>query len=316
MVQVIGNLLSNAAKYTPDGGDIRLSACAGRRRAPHRGGRQRHRHPARPAGPPVPDVHAAAAQRGARQGRPGHRPVAGEDAGARCMAAASASRSAGLDAGQHLQRSNCRCAPASARGRQLGAAPRREPARGLAAGASWSSRTTPTASRSLRGPARAARLRDRGGAADGPQALSSWRRRSCRSWCCSTSACPTSTAIEVARAPARRPGARRCRAGGADRMGCRARPCPHRRGGLRRTTSPSPSIPTSSRPSSTACSSGNPRPAPETPSDEADDDDARGLGQGAGGICSPRTTAGRATKASSTRMTWPKSSNPTRSPAP
>ena len=57
LAQVVSNLLTNAAKYTPEGGCIELAAVRERRRShcPRHG--HRARHPARDAGRGVRDVH-------------------------------------------------------------------------------------------------------------------------------------------------------------------------------------------------------------------------------------------------------------------
>ena len=73
MAQVLNNLLNNAAKYTPEGGLIQLSARLGGARRRHQARRQRHRDRAGAAPQNVRPVHAGRPDPVAFQGRPGHR---------------------------------------------------------------------------------------------------------------------------------------------------------------------------------------------------------------------------------------------------
>jgi hypothetical protein len=75
LAQVVSNLLTNAARYTPPGGHVRLRAWARGRRvrlAAHQRG-YRHRHGAGTARPGVRPVLPGEAQHRPRRGRPGHR---------------------------------------------------------------------------------------------------------------------------------------------------------------------------------------------------------------------------------------------------
>ncbi len=83
LAQVVGNLLQNAAKFTPAGGRVVVSTSAvtvaGTRHAPGR--RHRRRHRAGDAPPAVPAVHAGRRDPGPQQGRPGPRAGAREGPG-------------------------------------------------------------------------------------------------------------------------------------------------------------------------------------------------------------------------------------------
>ena len=79
LAQVFSNLLNNAAKYTPDGGRIRLTAERQCERGHHLGEGHRHRHRFGHAASCVQDVLADETGAGAITGRDGHRAVARED---------------------------------------------------------------------------------------------------------------------------------------------------------------------------------------------------------------------------------------------
>ncbi len=97
LAQVFGNLLNNAAKYTPDGGRLTLAVTTEPGVVQIDIKRQRRRHPARDAGDGVRAVLAGRPQPRSRPGRPRHRPHPGQDAD--------------RDARRHGRRGQCRTGP-------------------------------------------------------------------------------------------------------------------------------------------------------------------------------------------------------------
>ncbi len=94
LAQVIGNVLNNASKYTPEDGHIRLQLHAEERPGGDHGDRQRHRHPARHAGQRLRPLHAGrprARSRRTAASASGSRWCAGSS---RCTAGGSAPRAA------------------------------------------------------------------------------------------------------------------------------------------------------------------------------------------------------------------------------
>ena len=84
LVQVVANILHNAAKFTEPGGRIDLRVTLDGGDGDPDGDRQRDRHHRRGAAADLRLVHAGAVQDGTVGGRPGHRPGAGSPAQPRC----------------------------------------------------------------------------------------------------------------------------------------------------------------------------------------------------------------------------------------
>ena len=143
LTQVVSNLLTNAARYTPPGGRIEVTAAREGDDVVLRVQRQRHRHRSDPAAEHVRDVRAGPARPRPVAGRAGPRPVAGAnvDGAARGhrqrstakAPAAAATFTVRLPAAQPL-------VPVARRAARAGAAA----GRAAAASASWSSTTTAT----------------------------------------------------------------------------------------------------------------------------------------------------------------------------
>jgi CheY-like chemotaxis protein len=125
MVQVLSNLLNNAAKYTPAGGRIALSAWREERPGGGRGDRQRHRHRAGSHRFGVRDVHPGAQQPRPGPGRPRDRPVAGAAPG-RAARRPGAAPSAPAAAAAAPSPCACRCGGHPGAAKEAGGAPARE----------------------------------------------------------------------------------------------------------------------------------------------------------------------------------------------